>query len=466
MKNKLTILLFVGLGIMLSCKKDILTEEVLLPEPGEELSGGTQTIFDETPLAFGHQIPDLNTTQSLDFFTGNSFFRQNWVTAPSSTTARDGLGPVFNSRSCAGCHFEDGRGRPPTGNENGTGLLLRLSIPGTGPHGEPVPDPNYGGQLQDQGIQNVPAEAMVVITYNDITGYFPDGEMYSLRVPIYTLVNPAFGSLDASVLISPRVAQQMIGLGLLESISENDIISLADENDTDGDGISGKVNYVYNARTNTIQTGRFGWKANQPDLYQQTAAAFNGDIGITTNLFPAENCTSVQNDCMNAPSGGTPEIDDINLEKVVLYSQTLAVPARRNWQDVKVLQGKKLFTQIGCAKCHIPTLHTSANSDIPALGNQTIHPYTDLLLHDMGSGLADGRNDFLAGGNEWRTQPLWGIGLIPVVNGHSFLLHDGRARNIQEAILWHEGEGENSKHAYMQLSKTERDYVILFIQSL
>ncbi len=436
-------------------------------EEGEELSGGQATIFDTTPNAFALPVPGLEREQELLFFVGNSFFNQNWVMAPSSTTARDGLGPFFNSRSCAGCHFKDGRGRPPEFyGENPTGFLVRLSIPGTDIHSEPNTEPNYGGQLQDQAIANIPAEGQVEITYTEIPGTFADGEPYSLRQPTYAIKELAYGDMHPEVLTSPRVANQMIGLGLLEAVPEETLLALADPTDTDGDGISGRPNTVWDSFNNRMALGRFGWKANQPHLLQQASGAFLGDIGVTTDLFPTENCTDTQTECQVADHGGQPEIEPDDLLKVVLYSSSLAVPGRRNWDDETVLKGKMLFQQAGCDACHTPKLETGIHPTIPALSHQTIRPYTDLLLHDMGDGLADGRPDFQATGNEWRTPPLWGIGLFETVNGHTYYLHDGRARNIMEAVLWHGGEAGESKNKVLKMSKEERDALIAFLGSM
>lgn len=431
-------------------------------EEGEEYSAGNTTINDASPLAFSYQVPGLNQQDGLDFFVGNSFFSQNWVQAPSTTTARDGLGPMFNARSCASCHFKDGRGAPLANN----GLLFRLSIPGVSPHGDPLPDPLYGGQLQDNSIQDVNNEGNFSISYTEITGAFADGEIYSLRKPLYTFSNMNYGALSANTMFSPRVGQQMIGLGLLENVPETTLSSFADENDVDGDGVSGRMNYVYDPISKQTKAGRFGWKANVSNLYHQSAAAFNGDIGITTWLFQEQNCTSVELDCQNAISGGTYELDSTNLNKVVLYARTLGVPMRRNYTDETVLVGKGLFKKIGCESCHKSKMQTGDASQIAALNNVTIRPYTDLLLHDMGAGLADNRPDFLANGNEWRTQPLWGLGLCKTVSGHTYMLHDGRARNSTEAILWHGGEAEKSKTAFTQLTKEKRDAVIKFLESL
>jgi len=401
----------------------------------------------------------------LIFGVGKSLFNLNWVVSPASTTARDGLGPLFNSRSCSGCHFNDGRGRAPLFNgEFSHGLLLRLSI-GEDTNGAPIGDANYKGQLQDQSIPTVATEGGFAVNYTTITGEYLDGATYELRDPTYTLINISLGDTNGNLKISPRVANQMIGLGLLEAISETTLKSFTDETDLNSDGISGRLNYVWDVQTKQLEIGKFGWKANQPNILQQVAGAFNGDMGITSSLFPDENCPP-NIDCTTIPNGGTPEIPDDDLQKVVLYSSTLAVPGRRNWKDQTVLEGKQIFKELNCIACHIPKITTGVHPTITALSNQIIRPYTDLLLHDMGEGLSDNRPDFLAQGNEWRTQPLWGIGLIETVNGHTNLLHDGRARSIEEAILWHGGEAKNSKEDFTKLTAEQRAKLIGFIKTL
>ncbi|MCB9426545.1 MAG: c-type cytochrome [Flavobacteriales bacterium] len=460
-------ILFGLLGfVLMNCKKD---EQILYvplsAETGEELSGGEVTSFDISQNAFGFSASNLEGDDALHFFTGNSLFNQNWVTSPASTTARDGLGPMFNARSCSGCHFKDGRGRAPKfDGELNHGLLLRLSIPGTGTNGGGIGDPVYKGQLQDQSIPDVETEGGFRIEYTNVEVKYPDGTEVTLRKPKYHFTNLKYGAISSSIEVSPRVANQMIGLGLLEAVPESIILSFADENDTNSDGISGKANRVWDVASQATVLGRFGWKANQPSLRQQVAGAFLGDMGITSSLFPDENCPDGL-DCSTLPNGGSPEISDENLDKVTLYSSTLAVPARRNHDAREVLEGKELFTKINCTACHIAKMQTGSHK-ISALENQTIRPYTDMLLHDMGDELADNRPDFLANGNEWRTQPLWGIGLIQTVNGHTQLLHDGRARNIEEAILWHGGEARQSKEDFMNLSKEERVQLLTFVNSL
>lgn len=437
------------------------------PTGDPSLPGGIATTFNTTGNAFGQPSSGLERMDELFFFVGNSFFNQNWVTAPASTTARDGLGPLFNARSCAGCHFKDGRGRPPEFvGEIPTGFLMRLSVPGRSIHYEVQPDPIYGTQLQEAALLDLSAEGKIRIEHEEIDGQFADGTPYTLRKPTYHIDELAYGDLHPEVMFSPRVANQVIGLGLLEAIPEETLLALADPTDQDGDGISGRPNYVWDQVNSRTAIGRFGWKANQPHLLQQVASAFSGDMGITTSLSPQLNCTVAQTECTNLPDGGTPEIIDDDLLKVVLYTSTLAVPARRDIHQPNVQLGESLFHESGCAACHTPYLQTGIHPTIAAFSHQHIYPYTDLLLHDMGPDLADGRPDFQATGSEWRTPPLWGIGLVETVNGHTYLLHDGRARSIMEALLWHGGEGKDAKEKVLNLNQAERDALIAFIESL
>lgn len=458
-------LVFAGMLVYSSCKPEQTASGY---EQGEEYAGGATTVFDFSENAFNHSAANLSGDDETKFSVGNSFFRQNWVIAPSSTTGRDGLGPMYNALGCSGCHLRDGRGRAPMGNEGVTGFLFRLSASGTDAHGGPMPDAVYGGQFQNLSIPGVMNEGDYSIAYQTINGVYADGTSYTLQKPIYTLTGN-YGSL-AGLLYSPRVAPQMPGLGLLEAISEADILLKADESDADGDGVSGKANYVWDYKTQASALGRFGWKANQPNLFQQTAGAFNGDVGITSSLFPNDHCTLAQMDCKNAINGNDSavnyELSVYQLDRVAYYSSTLAVAGRRTAKDATVLQGKQLFVNTGCAKCHTPSYTTSIHSTISVVSNQKIYPYTDVLLHDMGGELADNRPDYLANGNEWRTPPLWGIGLFNTVNHHTNYLHDGRARNIEEAILWHGGEGESAKEKFRNMTAQERAALIKFLNSL
>lgn len=442
------------------------------PAPSEiddsaALSGGEGTTFTRGGRAFTIAAANLEGERRDAFFTGNSIFNRNWTTAPASTSGLDGLGPTFNARSCSSCHFKDGRGRPPlTSDEPMVSMLIRLSVTGADEHGGPKPEPTYGGQLNPLGILGVPGEGDARIVTELVAGQYDDGSAYELEVPSYQLDALAFGDMAEDVMLSPRTAPQMIGLGLLEAISEADLLAAEDAEDANEDGISGRANRVWDVASQSVKVGRFGWKANQPSLDQQNAGAFVGDIGITSELFPEQNCTPAQTECGAAFDGGTPELEAKFLDQVNYYSKLLAVPARRDLSEREVQLGEKLFDELGCAQCHTPRFVTGQLEGFPELSGQTIHPYTDLLLHDLGDALADGRPDFEADGNEWRTPPLWGIGLFFDVNGHTRYLHDGRARNLEEAILWHGGEAERSSAAFKALSQSGRAAVLRFLGSL
>ncbi len=433
----------------------------------DALSGGDTTVFDSTASAFAQPARNLALDQRTDFFVGNALFNRNWVTAPSSTEGSDGLGPVFNARSCSACHFKDGRGRPPlTADEPMLSMLIRLSIPGIAADGGPLAEPSYGGQLGPQAILGVAAEGRATVAYDEQPGGFADGEPFSLRAPQLSIADLAFGPLPADILTSPRVAPALIGLGLLAAVDEASLLQKEDPDDRDGDGISGRANRVWDRRRQAVAIGRFGWKANQPTLEQQNAGAFLGDIGVTSPLFPEADCPAVQSACLAAPSGGDPEVDQQKLDFVTFYTHLLAVPARRDINDVSVRDGEALFATLGCVACHTPTVVTGELLGFPEVSGQTIHPYTDLLLHDMGDALADGRPDYAADGREWRTPPLWGIGLLATVNRHELLLHDGRARGASEAILWHGGEAEAARERFLALPKSDREALLRFLESL
>lgn len=460
---------------VISCEEGFTSNEDSLYKwlrSGEEKSGGETTTYSVGERAFSKNAANLSFEERTQFLVGNSFFDTRWVQSPASTTAIDGLGPLFNSNSCNSCHLRDGRGAPPTSGQT-VSLLFRLSVSGTDATGAPLPDPIYGGQLQTRGINGVDAEGQVTITHEYLEGSFADGEPYQLEKPTYSLTDLAYGALAAGVQISPRVAPQMIGMGLLEAVAESDILALQDINDANNDGISGKANFVHDVESGVKKLGRFGWKANQPSVKQQVAGAFQGDLGLSTSLFPAQNHTTAQNLSHLATGEDTAaviseryEVRDNRLNDVVFYSMHLAVPARRNWDTRNVLEGKKLFFESGCESCHTSSFVTGDLSGFDRISSQQIYPYTDLLLHDMGDGLADKRPDFDATGKEWRTPPLWGIGLFQDVNKHTRYLHDGRARNLSEAILWHGGEAAASKNAYINLTQNERNALIAFLESL
>ncbi len=452
-------------------------------DPLGEYSGGRTTVFATGRNAFSFPAANLSDEEARRFVIGNSFFRRNWVEAPASTGARDGLGPHFIARSCGGCHVQDGRGEPPLPDAKGSheppvALLMRLSVPGTpDPQLGVRPEPTYGDQLDNAAVQRVKPEGQVRVRWQTIRGRFADGTRYSLRKPSYRITDLGYGPLDPKVMISPRLAPQVIGIGLLEAIPESEILAnVRAQAALDGPldrAIKGQANRAWDAFAQRELIGRFGWKANVATVAHQTAAAFRGDIGITSSLFRDEGCTPRQRDCLAAPRGapaGEPEIDDETLDRVIFYQATLAPPARRDVHDPQVQQGQRLFTEAACAACHRPSYVTGKpplpQFSSPALEDQRIWPYTDLLLHDMGEDLADGRPDHLANGRQWRTPPLWGIGLIRDVNGHTRLMHDGRADGVLEAILWHGGEAEASKQQVLKMERADREALVRFVESL
>lgn len=427
--------------------------------PAWEHLGGGATVRDASTNAFSMPAPLLSPPERRAFVVGNSFFKQNWVTAPASTADRDGLGPLFNARSCSTCHFKDGRSRPPQdGEADRSGLLIRIGVPDG--ENQDRPHPHYGGQIQDDAVLGIKPEARVVIRNHAIEGHYEDGTTFVLHAPEYKLVDPAYGELGAPFALGPRTAPQLIGLGLLEAIPAAAIEALADPEDRSGDGISGRAHHLGG------QLGRFGWKATQPTVESQTAAAFVNDMGITSRLQPDEVLTATERAHVQFASGGSPEIDDATFDRVVFYTRTLAVPAAREAASPSVQAGREHFVAFGCAACHTPQFVTGPVTWHANYGEQTIHPFTDLLLHDMGSGLADGKRDGDASPQEWRTPPLWGIGLVPVVNGHSRYLHDGRARDLAEAVLWHGGEGEAAKERFRTASRPDREALLAFLRAL
>lgn len=429
--------------------------------------GGDTTRSATNRNAFGLPTEGLDDDQRLDFEVGDSFFTQNWVTSPASTEARDGLGPRFNAQACSSCHGLDGRGFPPEDADDSStlGLLLRLSVPGTSADGGPMPEPNYGGQLQDRAINGVDPEGVMAVDWVPEPGQHADGATYELRRPEIDIAELAHGPLADDVMVSPRLAPQVMGVGLLEAIPDQSVRDAADPDDADGDGISGRVNLVPDPRTGEEVLGRFGWKANVGTVEAQIAGAFLGDIGVTSPLFPDENCGRDDVTCVDAPGGGDPEIPQETFDRVVFYNRTLAVPAMRDSESPPVRAGAEQFTSVGCASCHTVEQTTGA-ADLDMLSDQTISPFTDLLLHDMGPGLADDRPDFGASGTEWRTPPLWGLGLVPVVNGERFMMHDGRARTFEEAIMWHGGEGQAAADAFSALDQDDRDNLIAYLEAL
>jgi len=473
------------IATLLQAKVHPITQDFQQAQSSEWMAGGGATVDKKLNTnSFSHPSANVDFSRQMNFSLGNALFKKLWVASPSSTLASDGLGPLFNAPSCQRCHIKDGRGHPPKANfpfDNAISMLMRLSVPPqtksqveaieSGILGS-IGDPIYGGQLQDLAVTGNQSEGKINIAYKEHTIPLNGGEQASLRHPTYSVDRLNYGPLDPQTMMSVRVAPPMIGLGLLEAIPMSDTLSLSDPEDENMDGISGKVNKVWDVMNQISTIGRFGWKAGQPNLPQQNAAAFSGDLGIASPLFPklSGDCSQLQTTCIEAFHGGSPLHDNLEIsaqamDLVNFYTRNLALQKRKNANEPQVLQGKKLFYQSGCVDCHHPSYTTSEEAAVEQAG-QRIWPYTDLLLHDMGQGLADQRPEFLATGSEWRTAPLWGIGLTQTVNKHTFFLHDGRARNLLEAILWHEGEATTSQQAVIDMTPEEREALIRFLESL
>lgn len=419
----------------------------------------------ETTLApdvLQQPLPALDQIERAQFVRGRGLFNQVWMASPSLDEEHDGLGPVFNQPSCSACHLRNGRGQPPASEaERMRGALVRISVPAGAAADEAVPHSAYGEQLNDNAVTGIAAEGRAVLRWIEHIEYFDDGEAITLRRPEVTLINLAYGPPGNGLMSSLRVAPPIIGAGLLDAVPDSELTALAAE--PRPDGISGHVNVIVSSGQATI--GKFGWKANAVSLTQQTAAAFSGDLGITSRLHPEENCPGAEEFCARFQTASL-DLSDAQLDDVVFYQAALALPAARKPADPLVLRGKELFEQTGCQHCHVPSLTSGDVALTPMLANTTFNAYTDLLLHDMGEGLADGRPDHAAGPAEWKTAPLWGIGLIPVVNEHQTLLHDGRARGVLEAIMWHGGEAAPARARVQALQKVERDALVAFVNSL
>ncbi|AKQ59063.1 c-type cytochrome [Bordetella hinzii] len=461
------------------------TRDFSAPEAFEAMQAGAATVKKLINAdVFSHASANLSFEGRQQFLVGNGLFRKDWVSAPSSTQASDGLGPLFNARSCQACHVKDGRGTvpgfDPLARTDAVALLLRLSVPPVTEaerralsSGElaALPEPVYGTQLQNFAVAGLPSEGRMEVEYTPVTVRLAGGETATLMRPTYRIEDLGYGPMRPDTQISPRLAPPMIGLGLLEAIHEDDILAHAGADK--GDGISGKPNWVHDLRTGAKVLGRFNWKAGQPTVEQQSAAAFSNDMGLSSPLFPSHygDCTAAQKACFDMPHGAQPHLGEHEvparlMDFVSFYSNNLAVPQRRDTDDARVLAGKKLFYEANCIGCHVPKYVTRRDAKQPEHQFQLIWPYSDLLLHDMGEGLADGVSEGQANGREWRTPPLWGIGLTAVVNPNATYLHDGRARSLLEAVLWHGGEAQAARDRVVAMTPAERADLIRFLESL
>ena len=410
-----------------------------------ERLGGATTAREFRGRPFNQVARSLTQAESKRFFQGAVSFDE-------FLTPESGLGPRFVDRGCISCHIDGDPASLPT-DEIGPGALVRLSVPGVSPTGGTVDEPTYGGQLQSQAIPGATPEAHLKYELDESTYTYPDCSTVGLRAPRPVMTDWAFGVPRQDLQTSIRISPQLVGLGLLEAVPQDAIDRVADPQDANGDGISGRKNMVWNSATSTTQMGRFGWKAGQPTVELQTLAAMHQDIGLVTPGTEGQGF------------GDSVELTQKDLDDQVFYNRTIAVPVARNFDDAQVIRGAIEFESAGCASCHITTW-TTGTDPIVGLSNQTIHPFTDLLLHDMGDGLADHRSEFLATGTEWRTPPLWGVGRRSEVTGFSTYLHDGRARSLEEAVLWHGGEAAAARDRFASLSSSEREDLLAFLGSL
>ncbi|MBK1680883.1 di-heme oxidoredictase family protein [Rhodocyclus tenuis] len=433
------------------------------------LSGGDLTSFHKGFKPFGQAAANLPWQYAKIFEDGDGLFEHAFVPAvsPRIDGERAGLGPLYNANACGACHFRDGPVESPyqTGGQM-NGIFLRLSV-ADGKGGWQAPT-GYHSQLRDKSIAGVPAEGMGVIEWEELPGTFPDGEPYRLRRPHFRVDHPGYGPLPENLIIEARSAPRLVGMGLLEAVDDSTLLAMASSIADHADGVSGRVNRVIDAETGKTVIGRFSLKANEPNLRAQTAGAAFNDMGLTSPLHPRELCLPGQQACQLAVAAmptDRPDLAEEQLQALTVYLQLLAVPARRDVNEPQVMRGERLFAQAGCTACHRETLQTGDSHPIKRLRRQTIHPYTDLLLHDMGPGLS-GRPDGEAGAQEWRTAPLWGIGLTERSNHHTHFLHDQRARSLQEAVLWHDGEAAVAQQRFVKLPRADRQALIRFLESL
>ncbi len=450
-------LVLIGFSLFCSCEK-VSEDDYSIAD--RSASGGDLTVYGSTSQAFGTPAPNLSAENLVRHMAGDVAFEATFVSSPSPKNG--GLGTVFNNNACDACHPTDGRASFPTNVNALSGFFLRISLEGTDEYGGPKPVPGFGTQLQHQALYGVQPEARLTVNFSEHAIELSDGTIAYLRVPEYGIAEP-YMEMPANVLISPRIGMPVFGLGLLEAIPEEQILANADPDDLDGDGISGKANYVWDVVTQSVQLGRFGWKGGAASILAQSAGAYSEDMGLTSYLHPIPSSYGQTN---GDTAINTIEISQEEIDKVVFYGQTLGVPAARSLDDPKVIAGYRIFERINCSSCHIASFTTGTEAALDELKNQKIYPYTDMLLHDMGEGLADNRSEFLADGREWKTRPLWGIGLTELTSGHTNFLHDGRARNLTEAIVWHGGEAEKSRDAFIALSAEDRESLLSFLNAL
>jgi CxxC motif-containing protein (DUF1111 family) len=448
------------------------TKDFSLAEPFELMQGGAGTQSTHIDRnAYSQETSTLSFERLQTFKLGNAMFNKFWVASPSSTQASDGLGPFFNARACQSCHIKDGRGQLPVSGEKTASLVLQLK---NRQGAQWVGDPVYGSQFHTSAVPGVKAEGQVVIDTEPLIRTFADGTTHELQKPIYKLQELAYGELDPNTRVSPRLAPAVIGLGLLAAIDSTHILAYADPDDSNGDGISGRANFQQIADGKKA-LGRFGHKAAMSSTHEQNVHALFTDMGLSSAGKSLDNpqgdCTRAQTICQSLGHGDQPrlgkgEAPDQVVDLITFYTQNLAVPARRNVSESAVLKGKSLFYGSGCSGCHVPKHVTLRETKQKELQFQLIWPYTDLLLHDMGDELADHAGEGEANGREWRTAPLWGVGLAKTVNPNTSFLHDGRAKTLLDAVLWHGGEAQGALNKVLVMNNEDRKALIAFLESL
>lgn len=450
-----TMLYVVGKGIVPWMGVGDRLESTPLPESA--LLGGGTTISHqysgEPTERFKQMAGNISPRSAQPFLLGRRLHHTNMLDGthseqpnPVFSEQAGKLGPQYVASSCIACHVNNGRSLPPATGEPMNQTVVKVASDATG-----IPHPNLGTALQPRSTNGVAEGSARIKRYELIKGNYADGEEYELRKPVYEFVGrePKFFSV--------RLTPQLVGLGLLEAIREDDVLALADPEDEDGDGISGRAQVIVDPETKQRRLGRFGYKAGQPRLRHQIAGALNSDMGVTTTI-----ASTLDGDSDSSPV----EISDEDLAHLERYVALLGVGAKRNLHDDKARRGRTLFMEAKCSACHTPSFTTSLYHPYAELRDQEIQPFTDLLLHDMGKGLADTLGEHTASGAEWRTAPLWGIGLTNGVSGGEAYLHDGRARTLEEAILWHGGEAEHAKEAFRKMPQQDRATLIRFLQSL
>jgi CxxC motif-containing protein (DUF1111 family) len=408
--------------------------------------GGSATVAVHATAPFMQLVPNIDAAQMVGVSQGRELFLAAWQPAPGPRALLDGLGPYFNANACSACHAVDGRVAPLADSGATTpAVLFRVGNAAGQEH------PVLGAQLQHQATQGL-AEGVVTWARDSATGL--------LRY----VVSLFDGSTSMEgYQIGARISPQLVGMGLLDLVPESQLLEYADADDRNGDGVSGRPHWVVEEGVSRI--GRFGWKAINATLRTQNAGAMHQDMGLTSPVNPQESCTATQSVCTTAASGGSPEVSEESLMAVVDFMTVLAVPERRVSDQAVFNLGARLFNATGCTACHRPTLTTGTHPRFPSLNHQTLYAYTDLLLHDMGESLSDGVKEKDATAREWRTPPLWGLGIVEQKAGARFL-HDGRAATLREAIEWHGGEAQSARDRFGALSENDKTTLLQFLRGI